>query len=66
MSSLEKDMKYDSTKATKQHIKTVRKMLFTVIDALKHRAKVHDDSKLKSPEKEVFDEFTPKLKDSTY
>ena len=30
------------------------------------RANVHDNSKLESPEKELFDEFTPKLKGCTY
>lgn len=30
------------------------------------RANVHDSSKLKSPEKELFDEYTPKLKNCTY
>jgi hypothetical protein len=33
---------------------------------LARRAEEHDLSKLESPEREVFDEFTPKLKGSTY
>lgn len=33
---------------------------------LLQRATVHDNSKLQSPEKELFDEFTPKLKNCTY
>ncbi len=30
------------------------------------RATYHDDSKLREPEKSLFDEFMPKLKDCTY
>lgn len=33
---------------------------------LLNRAAIHDNSKLQSPEKELFDIYTPKLKDSTY
>jgi hypothetical protein len=33
---------------------------------LVRRSRVHDLSKLESPEKEIFDEYTPKLKGSTY
>lgn len=31
-------------------------------DVLEYRAKHHDESKLHDPEKEIFDEYTPKLK----
>ena len=41
-------------------------MLWVFIKSLIVRAWRHDSSKLKSPEKEVFDEFTPKLAQSTY
>lgn len=37
-----------------------------MIDELVRRHNVHDASKLESPEKEMFDEFTPKLRELTY
>ena len=37
-----------------------------MIGNLLSRIDNHDSSKLRSPEKETFDEMTPKLKDSTY
>ena len=58
--------KYDSTKATEEHRATVARFMNVVIVNLDERIKNHDRSKLVSPEKEMFDEFTPKLKDSTY
>jgi hypothetical protein len=60
------NMPYDSRPDTLQHIEQVRLFLARVIDDLMSRAICHDASKLKSPEKEIFDEFTPKLKASTY
>ena len=36
------------------------------ISSRPRRANIHDNSKLRSPEKELFDEFTPKLKGCTY
>lgn len=57
---------YDSRQDTLQHIQQVRHFMDKVINDLIARALRHDASKLMSPEKEVFDEFTPKLKDSTY
>jgi len=59
-------MKYDSKADTLLHIKRVAQLLTEASSELIRRANVHDDSKLKSPEKELFDEFTPKLKDCTY
>lgn len=59
-------MKYDSTADTLQHIKRVNELLIDSATELLNRAKVHDDSKLRSPEKELFDEFTPNLKKMTY
>lgn len=56
----------DSRPETQAHIDLVRSLLYRVCDDLKRRAQEHDQSKLESPEVEVFDEFTPKLKDSTY
>lgn len=58
--------KYDSTADTLWHIKRVGEMLGESAIALIERASVHDWSKLVNPEKELFDEFTPKLKESTY
>ena len=57
---------YDSRPDTCAHIQTVQDLVFEVVQNLVQRAQVHDRSKLASPEVEIFDEFTPKLKDSTY
>ena len=57
---------YDSTEDTQKHITLVRKFLNQVMDNLQVRAIHHDESKLVDPEKSVFDEFTPKLKETTY
>ena len=59
-------MNYDSTVDTLKHIKRVSQLMTEAASELIRRANVHDNSKLESPEKELFDEFTPKLKDSTY
>lgn len=59
-------MKYDSANDTIQHIKRVKELLFSAADELSDRGVAHDQSKLKAPEKELFDKFTPKLKGSTY
>lgn len=58
--------KYDSTADTLKHIENVQDKIGQVIAMLCDRSKKHDASKLESPEKETFDEYTPKLKDSTY
>jgi hypothetical protein len=57
---------YDSTADTLLHIKRVNQLLTEAASELIRRANVHDNSKLGSPEKELFDEFTPKLKETTY
>lgn len=59
-------MVYDSKADTLVHIKRVSQLLTEASIELIRRANVHDNSKLESPEKELFDEFTPKLKDCTY
>ena len=56
----------DQRPKTKEHIYEVHRKIVTVINALEDRAKNHDASKLKSPEREIFDEYTPKLRDTTY
>jgi hypothetical protein len=59
-------MQYDSKADTLQHIKRVNELLLTAVSELLIRAGKHDSSKLESPEKELFDEYTPKLKNCTY
>jgi len=49
-----------------RHIETVRNILGVVVKNLINRGSFHDQSKLQSPEVEVFEEFTPKLRDLTY
>lgn len=59
-------MQYDSKIDTLQHIKRVNELLMHASSELLIRAGKHDSTKLESPEKELFDEYTPKLKDCTY
>lgn len=59
-------MGFDSRPDTYAHIQQVQGNLAAVITNLLKRSLEHDRSKLESPEVEIFDEFTPKLKDSTY
>lgn len=59
-------MEYDSKADTLLHIKRVSQLLTEAASELMRRANCHDDSKLESPEKELFDEYTPKLKNCTY
>lgn len=59
-------MTYDSTQDTVDHIENVMRLLEKVVINLENRAAEHDDSKLKEPEKSMYDEFTPKLRGSTY
>lgn len=63
---MEKDIKYDSKPDTLLHIKRVSQLLTEASIELIRRANVHDNSKLNSPEKEFFDEYTPKLAGCTY
>ena len=55
-----------STKPTLKHIKMVSGYLSTVIKELELRARMHDVSKLQPPEVTIFDEYTPKLRDTEY
>lgn len=59
-------MKYDSRPDTEAHIKTVQRYMERATAMLVRRSVDHDQSKLESPEREVFDEMTPKLAASTY
>lgn len=60
------DEKYDSRRDTIEHICTVQKYLNMCLIILTHKIDQHDKTKLVEPEKSIFDEFTPKLKTSTY
>ena len=51
---------------TWKHISRVQQLLNQVSVELMRRAMIHDQSKLKHPEVEIFTEFTPKLKGVTY
>jgi len=57
---------YDSTPETLKHIKRVNELLTDAAMELLHRAKIHDASKLKDPEKKAFDIMTPLLRDTKY
>ena len=50
----------------RKHQQEVSKMLIWFAGALLKRAAEHDNSKLESPEREIFIEYTPKLKNCTY
>ena len=56
----------DSTEETKKHIQRVRDLLRKVNFEMLARASKHDKSKLESPEKEMFDKFTEKLRKCNY
>jgi hypothetical protein len=58
--------KYDSEADTLIHINTVAQFLLDAAEELAHRSQRHDASKLLSPEKELFDEWTPKLAGAEY
>lgn len=59
-------MAYDSREDTLAHIDRVRSLVADIERNLRQRAKVHDRSKLNSPEKEMFDVATTKLKEVEY
>lgn len=52
---------YDSTKDTQEHINKVASYLTQYRMELENRGRNHDASKLETPEKEYFDEYTPRL-----
>lgn len=56
----------DCIRDTKEHIAQVRGNMLEMVGNLIARAMDHDQSKLESPELEIFTEYTPKLKNSTY
>lgn len=57
---------YDSTDETLKHKLMVARYLRKFATELLFRAENHDASKLEAPEKAIFDEYTPKLKNTTY
>ena len=57
---------YSSILETKAHIKIVIEYIETIRTKLKIRTLQHDASKMRSPEVDIFDEYTPKLKGTTY
>lgn len=59
-------MTYDSRPETYEHIGVVRDNLTLVVLELLMRASEHDASKLVDPERATFDEFTPRLRGSTF
>lgn len=59
-------MTYDSRPDTYAHIEMVRFFMTRVIHKLLDRQERHDQSKLSFPELEVFNEYTPKLREMTY
>lgn len=52
--------------ATMHHINTVQRLIHLFVKELLDRADVHDQSKLRTPEVELFAEWTPRLAASTY
>lgn len=59
-------MSYDSTADTLKHSHRVGELMTQPIQELVNRSVTHDRSKTEDPELAVFNEFTPKLRDSTY
>jgi len=57
---------YDSAEDTYKHKTEVSKLIYIVVEELLSRSASHDNSKLKDPEKKIFDIYTPKLKNTTY
>lgn len=59
-------MTYDSRPETIAHSRRVDELLLQVIAGIQERVTKHDLSKTEPPEVEIFDEYTPKLKHTTY
>lgn len=60
------DDTYDSRPHTYAHILRVQELLAPIAAQVVERGILHDRSKLSDPELATFDEFTPRLKASTY
>lgn len=59
-------MTYDSTAETLKHALRVGELMGQPIKELVDRSVRHDRSKTEDPELAIFNEFSPKLRDSTY
>jgi hypothetical protein len=59
-------MTFDSRTETEAHIKRVCDLLTDCLDNIARRQDAHDASKLETPEKELFDRVTGRLKGLTY
>jgi hypothetical protein len=59
-------MTYDSRPETFAHSQRVGELMIQLIKEALDRSTCHDRSKTEPPEVEVFNEFTPKLKELTY
>ena len=57
---------YDSRPDTYEHVREVGVRVIAAAKNLLDRAPIHDQSKTEEPERSVFDEFTPMLKNLTY
>lgn len=58
--------KFETMVQTYEHKQNVSKFISFILHDLIIRSIYHDDSKLESPEVEIFTEYTPKLANSTY
>jgi hypothetical protein len=58
--------KYDSRNDTLKHKEFVATLMRNLAEELIRRGAEHDSTKFESPEKEYFDEYTPKLANCTY
>jgi Family of unknown function (DUF5662) len=59
-------MAYDSRADTLAHSQRVGELMVQLVKEMLDRSTCHDRSKTEPPELDVFNEFTPKLKHSTY
>lgn len=59
-------MTYDSRPETYAHSQRVGELIIELVKELLARSTCHDRSKTEEPELSVFNEYTPKLKDTTY
>jgi hypothetical protein len=57
---------YDSTDDIRTHIRNVWGRIEQIKGRIQERQAAHDMSKLQEPEKSLYDEFTPLLRDLTY
>lgn len=58
--------KFETMCETYKHKQNVSKFISIILHDLIIRSIYHDDSKLESPEVDIFTEYTPKLANSTY